>query len=429
MYPFRWKAGAFALCLAAAASAFASEPDAPQAVAATSRLTLADALQRVLDANPSLRAAGYAVRASEARRDQAGLKPPLTLGVDLENALGTRSASGLGAAELTLRLGSVIERGDKRARRVAAGVAERELLLVEQDGERLDLLAETARRFLDVAVGGAELALSREAEKLAQRGRDLTARRVAAAAAGSADAARADVALGHAQIESARAATSLASARLALATSWNARSADYGDVAADLYALPPLPAWEALAARLARNPDLARYANEDRLAQARVALAQAQSRADIEWSVGVRRLQNERDQAFVATLAMPLGAAARAEPLMREAQAGRDAVEPKRQAAEAELYRLMFAAHASMGQSRERVAAIRERLLPAARGALSTIEKGYDIGRYGWLELVAAQRDMLALEREALDAARDYHRLAIDIERLGGNALGVEGTP
>ena len=58
------------------------------------------------------------------------------------------------------------------------------------------------------------------------------------------------------------------------------------------------------------TPELRRFASEARLREARVQLARSARQADIDWQVGVRRLQAGSDWALVGSVSMPLGSAA-----------------------------------------------------------------------------------------------------------------------
>jgi cobalt-zinc-cadmium efflux system outer membrane protein len=59
-----------------------------------------------------------------------------------------------------------------------------------------------------------------------------------------------------------------------------------------------------------RTPELAQFADARRIAQARLQLARSAASPDLSWQLGVRRLQETDDTALVASLSMPLAAAA-----------------------------------------------------------------------------------------------------------------------
>ena len=75
-----------------------------------------------------------------------------------------------------------------------------------------------------------------------------------------------------------------------------------------------------------------------------------------------------------------------------------------------------------LDRSRE-VTALRERALPRMEAALKNTEYAYERGRYSYLELVDAQRELLSVRDSLIDAATEYHLTLIEIERLTGTAV------
>jgi cobalt-zinc-cadmium efflux system outer membrane protein len=76
--------------------------------------------------------------------------------------------------------------------------------------------------------------------------------------------------------------------------------------------------------------------------------------------------------------------------------------------------------HQQVDADRARVETLRNEALPQAQLALEQTRSGYERGRFSFLELATAQEELLALQAAAIDAAADYHRLLVDIERLTG---------
>ncbi len=66
---------------------------------------------------------------------------------------------------------------------------------------------------------------------------------------------------------------------------------------------------------------------------------------------------------------------------------------------------------------------LRNDVLPQAEENLRQTEAGFQAGRYSFLELTVAQAELLDIEREAIQAARNYHDFVIEIERLTGGAV------
>src|SRR3546814_10849154 len=129
---------------------------------AADSLTLDDAFRRVANTHPNLRLFDTHRDVLEAELDRAALRPELIAGANIENAFGTGEASGLQRAELTLTLASVLERGGKLDARRTLAQSRIDALAVEREAQRLDLLAEVARRYLAIVAAQRQSARSEE---------------------------------------------------------------------------------------------------------------------------------------------------------------------------------------------------------------------------------------------------------------------------
>ncbi|MCF7977811.1 MAG: hypothetical protein K9L82_07310, partial [Chromatiaceae bacterium] len=70
--------------------------------AASGAMTLADALQRAVAAEPRLQLNATRAEAAEGRIEQANLRPNPVIGVEAENFLGTGPLSGVQGLEITI---------------------------------------------------------------------------------------------------------------------------------------------------------------------------------------------------------------------------------------------------------------------------------------------------------------------------------------
>lgn len=406
----RTKAALAALwCCAVLALPAQATPPAPT-------LDLRQAFALTLERHPDLRRLPLEQAALTAEADLAAQTPAWTAGASVENVLGTGAYRGADGAELTLSLGSVLEPRARRDARVGLAQSRLAGLDIAAEGRRLDLLAEVARRYLDV------LALQEEASALDAT---LTQRRAAAAAARrrvGAGASPASVQLGaeaavaRAELELARTNAAADADRRRLALMWGGEPV--GTVAGDLLALPDTPDFAQLVTLLERTPELQRFAGEARLREARLQLAQSQARPDIEWEVGLRRLQGSDDWALMGGLSVPLGNQRRAEPAIRAARAELDALSLEREAGELDLRAMLAEAHGRLQVDALAVRQLTENVLPALERAESAAGQAYRAGALSYLEWAQLQADLLSARRDRLAAARDFHRALIEIQRL-----------
>lgn len=386
-------------------------------------LGLRQAIDAALAGNPELQTFAFAFRAQEAREQQAGLRPAPELSLDVENVLGFGEAKGTGAAEYTLALSRVLELGGKRDARIATAQAGRSALEIVRQARQLDVLAEVTRRFIAVAARQEQMGLAQRAVELAQETVEGSERRVNAAKSPHAELDRARIALDRARLAQRASAVELDTARKQLAATWGENQPVIagqvmGDVKAELFQLPPTGDFEELAGRLASNPDFLLFTSETRLRDAELRLASTLRRPDISLSGGMRRLQASGDQAFVASLTVPLFSGSRAESFIAEAQAQRELVDAERQIAEVKAHATLYELHRQLGRWVAEADTLQSDILPRTEEALKETEYAYERGRYSYLELVDAQREYLAVQEALIVAATNAHSLRTEIERL-----------
>ncbi|MGC4028748.1 MAG: TolC family protein [Steroidobacteraceae bacterium] len=396
-----------------------------EAVPATG-IDLREALLRAANRNPDLASFAFALRAQDARIELAAQRPALQAGVELEDFAGNGAARGVSGSDLTLTLSSVIELGGQRDRRIDVARREREGLEIARQSAQLDVLAEVARRFIHVAAGQQQLELAGTAVQLAQDTVNEVQRRVRAARSPEVELARARIALSRARVEQEHAEHELLSARRRLAAMWGGREPDFGEVDGDLFRLPQIADFDALARRLAGSPDFLAFASETRQREAEVQLALARARTSLSWSVGVRRLGREHDFGLVAGVSVPLFAGQRAQPQIDAARAGRAEVETRAEAArvraEATLYGLVQELRHAITEAR----LLRDEVMPQMQAALAATEYAWQRGRYSYLEWTDAQRERLDVQRALIETAANAQIFQVEIERLTRSAVSGE---
>lgn len=387
------------------------------------RLTLDDAFTRVAAFHPDLRLPALREHALAAELESAAQRPALRAGLELENALGSGDYAAVDSTELTLSLASVIERGGKRQARLALAQGRIDALAPEREAARLDLLAETARRYL--AVVGLQHQRALADADIDQRRRTVAGARQRFQAGASPESVllTAQAALARAELEQRRATQAIDAARQHLAALWGEREPRFETAGADVLALPAIADFDALAALLERTPELARFASERRVGEARLQLARSQATADLDWSLGARAFNDSDDVALVASASIPLSSARRAQPEIRAAQAGLAMLEVERESRGLALYATLVDAHGRYRVSQLEVLRLRDDVLPKLARAEAAAERAYRAGAISYLEWAQLQSERSALARQQLDTALDARRALIEIQRLTGQAL------
>ena len=367
-------------------------------------LTLSEALRRANANNPALIAQGFHERAAEARIEQAGLRPNPTLDVMAENIAGTGALRGVDGLETTVQASQTLERGDKRLKRLALARSDRDAAAREFAVRRTEVLSATALAYVETLAAQRRVALAAEPLTLARDTIASAEARVKEGMGSPAELARARAALAGAKAEHARAESALISARAALAAAWAGEPDDVPELSGTLPTPDNLPSPEAFLGKLPLHPRLALQESLVATQRAALDLERAQSVQDVTVGGGVRFLRDGSDAALVAGVSIPLpfrnrnqGNIRAARELLAGAEQGTRVVEIELRTAFAVAWREAQAAHAAAQE-------LRRDALPATEEATALVRRAYDEGHLPLIDVIDAQRELVAIRREILDA-------------------------
>ncbi|MAN50306.1 MULTISPECIES: TolC family protein [unclassified Marinimicrobium] len=388
-------------------------------------LTLDDAIHKTMQNNPRLQMYEVRMRGLKGVRESAALTPAYELGAEVENFAGEGEIQGLRGSEQTVSLSSVIELGGKRSARVALVDARTGLLDARRRAEALDLLGEVTHGFVAALAAQERLNLEKDALVLARATLEAVEKRARAGVAPNAEVLRAKAALAKTKITLSRMQRVFEIEKTHLTSLWGAIETDFEELQGDLFQFPPADDFASLYDRAKGNAALAVFASETRLKEARIRLSQTRAKSDISWSLGVRRMEGSGDTGLVAGVSMPLFADRRSSGEIRAAQAERDQVTFRRKEALFNLHAQLFEAYQNRQQGVEVSAVLKEEVIPTLNRALRETRGAYERGRYSYLDLIAAQEELLAARRRMIDSAASVLQYGALIEQMTAEPLST----
>lgn len=407
--------------------AAAGSPTAQEAA-----LSLREALAAALIHSPQLAAYAAEVRAREARIVQAGVAPNPVLELraeDFGGSAATTSGEALVPPQTTVQLSQLIELGGKRAARRDLATREREVAAWDYEAARIDTLTLVTRMFLDVLAAQRAVTLSGETLRLAAETQQAVANRVTAGVVSPIEATRADVLLAASRLEGDRARRTLDAARVRLATVIGTPPS-FGPLLGDLDALPAVPSFEELRSRLNQTPALARWITEIAQRQALVALEQSKRRPDLTLTGGYRRYAEIGSNAVVVGVSMPLPVFDKNRGAIAEAASRVAKAREEQRTAESVVMLALAESHRTLVIADAEVKALKAAIIPGAEETFAAISEGYRLGRFGYLDVLEAQRALLTYNAQLLTALAEFHKAVADVERLTGTRLdGVALLP
>lgn len=390
--------------------------------AESAALTLREALAFALQGNPELAAFSQERRAVEAGLLQAGVLPNPVIEISGDN-LGNSRLEDEGEQSVALQVGQLIELGGKRAARVRLAEASRDLANWDYEAKRVEILSQVTQRFVDVLASQRREMLAAESFQLAQQVTDAVAKRVQAGKASPVEETKARLASAAAQVELEQAKRELAAARNALGALWGNARPRFEIAVGDLERIAPLPAYEELAERLRDNPDLGRWSSETARRQAAVEAEKAKTVPDVTVTAGVSRFSQFNDDAYMVSISVPLPLFDRNQGGIMEASRRLDKATDERHAAEGRVLAELAQVYQRLAAIEGEIGILRTTLLPGAQSAYEAATRGYQLGKFGFLDVLDAQRTLFQTRSQHLRALADFQRGMAEIERLVGGPL------
>ncbi|KQV81230.1 TolC family protein [Rhizobacter sp. Root1221] len=386
----------------------------PAAGLASNRtISLREALDGALAHNQELTSARHELEATEGARQQAAARPNPTVGLDVED---TRRAT----RTTTILLSQPLELGGKRAARMAVADRSRDVAQAQLAAQTAQVRAAVTTAYFEALVAQERVRLAESSLSLAEGASGAATKRVTAGKISPVDETRARVAESGVRIELLQARSELRSALRALRAATGAPQGAYEAVSGDAVEVAAPMTDAELARRLPDAPAI-RQAHLD--AERFAALAEverARSTPDLTVSLGAKRDAEAGRNMAVLGVSMPIPVFDSNRGAQREALRRLDKAIADARVAAIRVETEALQAQERMLTALAEVESLQRDVLPGAQGAYDAAAKGFDLGKFGFLDVLDTQRTLLIAKGQYLRALAETHRSRIELDRLLG---------
>ncbi len=379
-------------------------------------LTLQDAIQLALQYNPELSVFAREIDALAGITIQAGLLPNPQLEMNAEDL--STSSNSPGARFASIRISQLIEIGGKRSARTNAASLGQARADQDYAARKLDLIAQVANNFTHVLTGQARLLLAEEGLGLAQKVVDTVIKRVQAGKAPPIEETRAKVALATANIALEQAKRDLTATRKQLALLWGHAIPKFQQALGDLESFVVIPSFDMLSERIDANPAMLSSKINLQQREALLVLEKAQRIPDVTLNAGIRRYAHPHDTTALVGFSIPLPLFNRNQGNLLAAHQRVDQAMDEWAATDIRLKTLLAQAYEALTAADYEISLLQNEILPGAKEAFKVARRGYELGRFGFLEMLDAKRTLFQNQTLYLNALANYQRLVNEIERL-----------
>ena len=387
-----------------------ARPYAPAPSTKAALTTLDEAIRLALASNPTLRSATQSVAIADASKSQAGLIVNPELSVLREGMDRTNRTQ-------TVQINQRLELGGKRSARVDVAERERQVALQDVAVAQAQLRADVTSAYFDALIAQERLELARASVQVAEKATLVASKRVTAGRISPIEESRSKVAEASARLELAQASSELNLAKQRLGALWGRTEAGPLSLerpASDVQVLPPL---DALRQQLEAGPQLRRAREQVEREEAQVRLERAQRVPDLTVTVGSQRDNQIGHNQAVLGVSVPLPLFNRNQGNMLAALRRTDKARSDLDAERLRVSQALSEAYQRAQLAQQEIASITADILPVAQTTYDAAVTGFEAGKFGFLDVLDAQRTLFQTRAQYLRALSDRYRSVADLGR------------
>lgn len=385
-----------------------------------SALTLPQALALVLQNNPELTAAAREISAFEGTRLQASVfRNPDFITETEEINSHNRNIQPF----VTLRISQLFELGGKRHARMNVAGLGQEVAQQAYEVRRIEIMARTADAFIDVLEGQSLTEVLEDTQQLTEMALGTANKRVAADKAPPMEAIRSKVNLSTVGVELEQARRNLAAAKTRLALLWGEAAPQFSVVQGELESFVVIPSLERLLEHIEASPVLQQSSKQVAQREAMFEFENTRRIPDIRLGAAIRRYLELEQNTALLDMSIPIPIFDRNQGNRLEAQQRIYQARDQRMAIELQLRAELTRVYESLLAAQRETQVLRDEVLPGAQKAFELINRGYQLGKFSFLEMLDAQRAYFQSRTLYVRALANYQRLVNALERLVATPL------
>ena len=391
--------------------------------AETITVDLSEATALTLQANPDLAVAMRGREIESGQQLQAASRPNPTLSGEVHDLRSQNRVT-------TIAISQQLETADKRDKRMVAAGAAFDIAEVDIHIAQAEISAKTYAAFYQVLAAQQAQKLAQELLEIATTTKDTTTKRVLAGKISPVEETKAKVAEASLKIDLANSNQQLAISKQRLASLW-AKSEGQTDyvVVGELENLKELPKQSELMAQLADSPRLKKAALAIQEKQAISNIELSKQTPDVTVSLGAQR--NEElggiTQAMIG-LSIPIPVFDKNQGNLLSAKAREYQSIDEKTALENQLQTELKDAYSRRQLQVEASNMYKQDILQGAQSAYEAARKGFEYGKFSFLEVLDAQRTLFQAKMQFIQTLTMAHIAEADIQRILGRS-NLKETP
>ena len=146
------------------------------------------------------------------------------------------------------------------------------------------------------------------------------------------------------------------------------------------------------------------------------------------WMQRCFRLFDPDENTFVVGFSVPLPVLNRNQGAILEAEHRVEQARSEQASTRVRAVTALDDAYQALATARTQIATLDADVLPGAKKAFAALNDGYREGRFTYLEVLDAQRTLIAARAQRVRALGDFRRAVVTLERLLGEPLSASAS-
>jgi cobalt-zinc-cadmium efflux system outer membrane protein len=381
-------------------------------------LSLHDAIKTALEKSPSFGAAIDRADATKEATSKAGALPNPELSVEAENIGGSGPYEGFDGAEITYGVSQLVEMPGKRSGRQGVAKGEERKTFYMRDGARLDLIRDVVIAYAEAVAAQEQLKVLQEEQTLAFDVHKTVSAKVDAGKEPPIQKNKAAIALASSEIALERAQRNAESSKKILGNLLGGQAVDFSIAPETLPAMKQPLGLATYTEMISKTPDNLIYDAAIETAQSSLSLEKANVVPDPTINVGVRDFRDDNEQALVAGVSFPFPVFDMNRAGVRRAGHEYNAAMLDKVNARLESENDLVKSYEIFSNAYREHQVLKDTVLTGAQEAFSVAREGYMAGKFGYLEVLDAQRTLFEARKQSIQTMLDYYREMAVIDRL-----------
>ena len=382
--------------------------------------SLKEVFRKVREGNAEIKALEQRLEGLAAISSQAKQLPNPELNFETENFSGDRD--GFTETENTVTISQKIELGGKRGARARNASANESLAKAKMKLKLCELLENVYITYAETLLSQTRLSLAKEQEGFSRRILSSVREKVKLGGSLQGEQTKAEIALNLAKLDVRKLESELVQNKLKLSSFWHGDLTEIGQLSnleqiettLDLEKVDDFPL---LALETLRVESL----------ESTLETQKALAVPDVTIQGGYRRFEDTNEDAFVGGFSLPLNIFNRNKGSIKNASKTLESVRIARNGKKQNLINVLKSLQESRNILLEEHNSLNKTLLPNSKNALSQIQKAYQLGRVGYLDLSDSWRIYFETRSRAAQNSYQQQVNQAKISSLTGQILNIFG--